>query len=68
MSSAVPSPFVSTFHDIVKRLWNADFSAISRVADAHISRLRRKIERDARAPDRLKQVRGVGYKLVPFNE
>jgi hypothetical protein len=52
-------------HEIVDRLWEGDYSGSSRVADAHVARLRRKIERDPRHPERLQHVRGVGYRFVP---
>lgn len=51
--------------DIVERLWGAGYSVKSGVADAHVARLRRKIERDHRHPERVLHVRGVGYKFVP---
>ena len=51
--------------EIVARLWDSDHAGSPRVADAHVARLRRKIEEDPRHPERLQQVRGVGYKLVP---
>lgn len=52
-------------HEIVERLWDADYPSRSRVADAHVARLRRKIERDHRHPERVLNVRGAGYKFVP---
>ena len=51
-------------HDIVARLWSSEYVGDMRACDTHIARLRRKIERDARTPQRLLSVRGVGYKLV----
>ena len=54
-----------TRHEIVDRLWEGDYSGNSRVADTHVARLRRKLERDPRHPERLLHVRGVGYRFVP---
>ena len=51
--------------EIVTRLWHSEFAASPRVADAHVARLRRKIEQDPRRPRRLLSIRGTGYKLVP---
>ena len=53
-----------TRNEIVERLWEGDCSGNSRVADAHVARLRRKLERDPRHPERLLHVRGVGYRFV----
>ncbi len=50
-------------HEIVERLWSSDFVGDSRSCDAHIARLRRKLEPDPRRPKRLLSVRGVGYRL-----
>ncbi len=36
----------------------------ARTVDVHVMKLRRKVERDPRAPERLLTVYGVGYKLV----
>lgn len=54
-----------TRREIVRRLWEGDSAGNPRVADAHVARLRRKIERDPRNPERLQHVRGVGYRFVP---
>lgn len=56
-----------TRDEIVARLWNSEYVGNPRIADAHVSRLRRKLERDPRHPERLRHVRGVGYKLVPVS-
>lgn len=53
-----------TRQEIVGRLWEGDCAGDLRVADAHVARLRRKIERDPRNPERLQHVRGVGYRFV----
>jgi DNA-binding response OmpR family regulator len=38
--------------------------SVDRSLDVHVSHLRQKIEKDPRAPKRIKTVRGVGYALV----
>jgi two-component system response regulator RegX3 len=56
---------VLTRRQIMEHLWNSPFVGDERTADAHISHLRRKIERNPNRPERIVTVRGVGYKLVP---
>jgi two-component system response regulator RegX3 len=51
--------------EIMEHLWQSPYVGDERAADIHISNLRRKIEHDARNPERLVTVRGVGYTLVP---
>jgi len=43
---------------------NADKSVMDRTIDAHIKKLRRKIENNPAAPERIQTVRGMGYKYV----
>ena len=45
-----------------------DVSVDERAVDVHISHLRRKLGDDARAPKRIRTVRGVGYVLVRDDE
>jgi DNA-binding response OmpR family regulator len=54
--------------EIMRHLWRSDFVADSRTVDVHVRNLRRKIERDAKSPERLVSVRGYGYKLEPGGE
>jgi DNA-binding response OmpR family regulator len=48
---------------LLERVWGYDQLGDSRLVDAHIRRLRTKIERDAAAPTVLVTVRGLGYRL-----
>jgi len=50
--------------ELVSRLWSSEFEGETRTCDAHVRRLRAKIEDDPSRPSRLVTVRGVGYKLV----
>jgi DNA-binding response OmpR family regulator len=50
---------------LLARVWHYDYLGDSRMVDAHVHRLRLKIERDPAAPLRLRTVRGLGYRLVP---
>jgi DNA-binding response OmpR family regulator len=49
---------------LMDALKGQDHDAFDRSIDVHISKLRAKIEADARAPRYIKTVRGVGYALV----
>ena len=40
------------------------YETFDRSIDVHVSKLRAKIEKDARAPRYIKTVRGAGYALV----
>lgn len=50
---------------LVSALWSSDYVADTRSLDAHIGRLRRKLEPDSSRPIRIVTVRGEGYKLEP---
>ena len=51
---------------LLARVWHYDYLGDSRMVDAHVHRLRLKIEHDASDPHRLLTVRGSGYRLVPY--
>jgi two-component system response regulator RegX3 len=51
--------------EIMQHLWDSSYVGDQRACDIHISNLRRKIEADPIAPDRILTVRGIGYKLAP---
>lgn len=53
-----------TRRELVTHLWKSEFAGDERACDTHVVNLRRKLERDARRPERIVTVRGVGYKLV----
>ena len=53
---------------LLARVWHYDYLGDSRMVDAHVHRLRLKIERDASDPRRLLTVRGSGYRLVPYGD
>ena len=50
--------------ELMEHLWDSAHVGDLRACDAHITNLRRKIERDPSQPERIVTVRGVGYKLV----
>jgi GAF domain-containing protein len=49
--------------EILRHLWKTDYVGDERACDAHISNLRRKIERDPARPDRVVTLRRAGYVL-----
>ena len=49
--------------DLFKQVWETKYAGDTRTLDVHISWLRQAIEEDARHPQLLKTVRGVGYRL-----
>jgi hypothetical protein len=54
-----------TRREILRHLWHSDHVGDERACDAHVSNLRRKIERDPSRPERVVTVRSVGYALLP---
>jgi two-component system response regulator RegX3 len=53
-----------TRREIMQHLWDSSYIGDERAADVHVANIRRKIERDPAAPDRVVTVRGIGYRLV----
>ncbi len=49
---------------LLERVWGYDYFGDARLVDAHVRRLRTKIEPDPSEPTHLVTVRGLGYKLV----
>jgi Transcriptional regulatory protein, C terminal len=54
---------VRTRREILEHLWHTTHVGDERACDAHISNLRRKIERNPSRPERVVTRRGVGYTL-----
>jgi len=54
--------------DLITRVWGAEFMGEPQVVYVHIRWLREKIEKDPNKPQRIVNVRGVGYKLIPQEE
>ena len=55
---------VVTRREIVTDLWQSAHVGTAAAAEAHISTLRRKIERDPRNPEHIRTLRGRGYRFV----
>jgi two-component system response regulator RegX3 len=56
---------VFTRQQIMEQLWQTPYVGDTRACDAHISNLRRKVERDSAHPERIVTLREAGYKLMP---
>jgi DNA-binding winged helix-turn-helix (wHTH) protein len=52
-----------TRREILRHVWHTEHVGDERACDAHISNLRRKIERDPSRPSRVVTIRNVGYAL-----
>jgi DNA-binding response OmpR family regulator len=50
---------------LLDRVWNYDYFGDGRVVDAHVRRLRTKVERDPSEPRHIVTVRGLGYRFEP---
>ena len=50
---------------LLERVWGYEYLGDSRLVDAHIRRLRVKIEQQADEPKIICTVRGMGYRLIP---
>ena len=48
---------------LMKEVWETDFLDDTRTLEVHICWLRKKIEEDPRKPQRLRTIRGVGYRF-----
>jgi DNA-binding response OmpR family regulator len=59
---------ILTIDDLIRRVWGAEFIGEPQVVYVHIRWLREKIEADPQNPERIINVRGVGYKLMPHPE
>ena len=53
--------------DLLKHVWGWEYADHSTVT-VHVRRLREKVERDPRAPERVVTVFGVGYRYEPLEE
>jgi PAS domain S-box-containing protein len=49
---------------IIEALWDSSQMGSARTCEVHVSKLRSKIERDPRRPERIETVRGRGYRYV----
>ena len=50
---------------LLERVWGYEYLGDSRLVDAHVRRLRVKIEDQPDEPKLIVTVRGIGYRLLP---
>jgi DNA-binding response OmpR family regulator len=62
---ALEAGHVLAVDELIARVWGAEYEGESQVVYVHIRWLREKVEEDPNDPQRIVNVRGVGYKLVP---
>lgn len=55
---------VVTRDDLIDQVWGMDYVGDTKTLDAHVRRLRRKVEIEPSDPRRIVTVRGVGYKYA----
>ena len=55
--------FVFSREQLIEQVWNYDYYGDERVVDAHIGRLRKRLEDDAAHPTFIVTVRGAGYRF-----
>ncbi len=56
---------VLTRHQLIDRVWGADYVGDTKTLDVHVKRLRAKVEVQPSVPRHLVTVRGLGYKFEP---
>jgi DNA-binding response OmpR family regulator len=62
---ALNAGLVLSREQLLLNVWGYDYLGDGRLVDAHIRRLRTKIEEDPGAPKLLVTLRGLGYRLEP---
>src|SRR5437588_12765675 len=50
--------------ELLRKVWGYEVEIETRTVDAHVYRLRKKIERDSEQPHYIHSVTGIGYRLV----
>ena len=56
-----------TRDELLNHVWGFDYAGETRTVDVHIRQLRRKLERDDKAPTLIETVRGRGYRFYEEN-
>ncbi len=56
---------VLTRDQIISRVWGSDYFGDTKTLNAHVKRLRTKVEREPSTPRHLVTIRGLGYKFEP---
>ncbi|MCC5948342.1 MAG: response regulator transcription factor [Nitriliruptoraceae bacterium] len=55
---------VLTRGQLIDEIWGSDYVGDTKTLDVHIRRLRTRVERDPKTPERIQTVRGVGYRFT----
>jgi two-component system response regulator RegX3 len=55
---------VLTRNQLIDEVWGSDYVGDTKTLDVHIRRLRGRVEADPQDPQRIRTVRGVGYRFV----
>jgi len=55
---------VLTRNQLIDEVWGSDYVGDTKTLDVHIRRLRGRVETDPQDPQRIRTVRGVGYRFV----
>jgi DNA-binding response OmpR family regulator len=61
---ATRSPAVVSRRELMAEVWDSQWEGPTQTLDVHMANLRKKLERDPRAPRYLHTARGVGYQVV----
>jgi len=59
---------VLTRNQLIDEVWGSDYVGDTKTLDVHIRRLRGRVETDPQDPQRIRTVRGVGYRFVDHLE
>jgi DNA-binding response OmpR family regulator len=51
-------------NELLRSVWGYDRGAFTRTVDVHVGYLRQKLEQDAKHPELIVTVRGVGYEFI----
>lgn len=54
--------------DILRTVWGYETGTFTRTVDVHVASLRQKLEDDARRPELILTVAGIGYRFLPAGE
>lgn len=54
-----------TREELLRSVWGYDREVFTHTVEVHVNRLRRKLEQDAKRPEIIVTVPGMGYKFVP---
>ena len=59
---------IFTAEQLYQQVWDSSFLGDVKTVVIHISKLRKRIENDAKNPQYIVNIRGLGYKFIPHNK